>query len=48
MMASKNVAFRTPLTSYEKTKSLNSKRSMITRLKLKEIDGETPGIKSLA
>ncbi|KAG2394465.1 uncharacterized protein HKW66_Vig0181570 [Vigna angularis] len=39
---SADVAFRTPLTPYEKSKSLGSGGSMVARLKLKGIDGRAP------
>ncbi|KAK7395845.1 hypothetical protein VNO78_16416 [Psophocarpus tetragonolobus] len=39
---SANVAFRTPLAPYEKSKSLGSGGSMVARLKLKGIDGRAP------
>ncbi|KAK7322138.1 hypothetical protein VNO80_35020 [Phaseolus coccineus] len=39
---SADVAFRTPLAPYEKSKSLGSGGSMVARLKLKGIDGRAP------
>ncbi|XLR10214.1 hypothetical protein S83_038152 [Arachis hypogaea] len=39
---SADVAFRTPLAPYEKSKSLGSEGSMVARLKLKGIDGRAP------
>ncbi|KAF1858888.1 hypothetical protein Lal_00043023 [Lupinus albus] len=39
---SANVAFRTPLAPYEKSKSSGSRGSMVARLKLKGIDGRAP------
>ncbi|KAK7323187.1 hypothetical protein VNO77_26651 [Canavalia gladiata] len=39
---SADVAFRTPLAPYEKSKSLGSGESMVARLKLKGIDGRAP------
>ncbi|KAI3494035.1 hypothetical protein L1887_41245 [Cichorium endivia] len=39
---SANVAFRTPLAPYEKSKFLGSGGSMVARLKLKGIDGRAP------
>ncbi|KAI5381359.1 hypothetical protein KIW84_UN0289 [Lathyrus oleraceus] len=41
-MGSADVAFRTPLAPYEKSKSLGSGGSMVARLKLKGIDGRAP------
>ncbi|KAL2319128.1 hypothetical protein Fmac_033004 [Flemingia macrophylla] len=42
---SADVAFRTPLAPYEKSKSLGSGGSMVVRLKLKGIDGRaSPGV----
>ena len=44
-----DVAFRTPLTPYEKSKSLGSRGNMVARLKLKGIDGWTPpGVEPVA
>ncbi len=41
--------FVTPSAPYEKLKSLGSRGSMVTRLKLKEIDGRArPGVESAA
>ncbi|KAL1818224.1 hypothetical protein ACET3Z_013093 [Daucus carota] len=37
-----DVAFRTPLAPYEKSKFLGSGGSMVARLKLKGIDGRAP------
>jgi len=37
-----DVAYRTPLAPYEKSKSLGSGGSMVARLKLKGIDGRAP------
>ncbi|KAL7239442.1 hypothetical protein ACSBR2_005361 [Camellia fascicularis] len=37
-----DLTFRTPLAPYEKLKFLGSGGSMVTRLKLKEIDGRAP------
>ena len=37
-----DVAFRTPLAPYEKSKSLGSRGTMVARLKLKGIDGRAP------
>ncbi|KAI3480375.1 hypothetical protein L1887_41064 [Cichorium endivia] len=39
---SADVAFRTPLAPYEKSKFLGSGGSMVARLKLKGIDGRAP------
>ncbi|XLR31775.1 hypothetical protein S83_059675 [Arachis hypogaea] len=39
---SADVAFRTPLAPYEKSKSLGSGGSMVARLKFKGIDGRAP------
>jgi len=39
---STDVAFRTPLTRYEKSKCLGSGQSMVARLKLKGIDKRAP------
>ncbi|WZY99684.1 hypothetical protein YC2023_072013 [Brassica napus] len=39
---SADVAFRTPLAPYEKSKFLGSGGSMVPRLKLKGIDGRAP------
>ncbi|XLR47647.1 hypothetical protein S83_032307 [Arachis hypogaea] len=39
---SADVAFRTPLAPYEKSKSLGSGGSMVARMKLKGIDGRAP------
>ncbi|PIN13452.1 hypothetical protein CDL12_13928 [Handroanthus impetiginosus] len=39
---STDIAFRTPLAPYEKSKSLGSGGSMVARLKLKGIDGRAP------
>ncbi|GKD63242.1 hypothetical protein Tco_1305350 [Tanacetum coccineum] len=39
---SADVAYRTPLAPYEKSKFLGSGGSMVARLKLKEIDGRAP------
>ncbi|WZZ15229.1 hypothetical protein YC2023_108318 [Brassica napus] len=39
---SADVAFRTPLAPYEKSKFLGSEGSMVARLKLKGIDGRAP------
>ncbi|WZZ15412.1 hypothetical protein YC2023_108501 [Brassica napus] len=39
---SADVAFRTPLAPYEKSKFLGSRGSMVARLKLKGIDGRAP------
>ncbi|CAL0302119.1 unnamed protein product [Lupinus luteus] len=39
---SADVAFRTPLAPYEKSKSFGSGGSMVARLKLKGIDGRAP------
>ncbi|KAL8091468.1 hypothetical protein AgCh_033902 [Apium graveolens] len=44
-----DVAFRTPLTPYEKLKFLGSGGSMVTRMKLKGIDGRAPpGVEPVA
>ncbi|KAK7232355.1 hypothetical protein RIF29_47889 [Crotalaria pallida] len=46
---SADVAFRTPLAPYEKSKSLGSGGSMVARLKLKGIDGRAPpGVEPVA
>ncbi|WZZ15123.1 hypothetical protein YC2023_108212 [Brassica napus] len=45
---SADVAFRSPLAPYEKSKFLGSRRSMVARLKLKGIDGRAPSGVELA
>ncbi|EXB97336.1 hypothetical protein L484_024198 [Morus notabilis] len=46
---SADVAFRTPLAPYEKSKFLGSRGSMVARLKLKGIDGRAPpGVEPVA